>query len=142
MPYIPLGSFIDGLRQTADFLNDAVFSDDIAAMRDALELGRNNLRGAADKLSEVAGNYEEVVRRLAKKVVKLERERNAALTDLWSMASCKRCKHEGSRATDDSKCGDCRLGVVPGHPELTHRTNWEWRGPCAENGGESLDNKG
>lgn len=52
MTYIPLDPFIDGLRQTADFLNDAVFSDDIAAMRDALELGRNKLRQAAEALEE------------------------------------------------------------------------------------------
>lgn len=53
MTYISLDLFIDGLRQTADFLNDAVFSDDIAAMRDALELGRNKLRQAAEALEEM-----------------------------------------------------------------------------------------
>lgn len=52
MTYTPLDPFIDGPRQTADFLNDAVFSDDIAAMRDALELGRNKLRQAAEALEE------------------------------------------------------------------------------------------
>lgn len=82
------------------------------------------LNEAAEMLQDLAAELEQV-----------KRERDAALTDLWNMCSCKKCKHIGSSATDDSKCGDCWLRTVPGHPELSHRTNWEWRGLCKENGG-------
>lgn len=50
--------FAQGLRETADYLNDAVFSDDIAAMRDALELGRNKLRQAAEALEETEREWD------------------------------------------------------------------------------------
>lgn len=82
-------------------------------------------------LSEAA----ELLRNLSGELEQVKKERDAALTDLWNMCSCKKCKHIGSSATDDSKCTDCWLGTIPGHPELSHRTNWEWRGPCKENGG-------
>ena len=62
----------------------------------------------------------------------LKKERYAAITDLWNMCSCKKCKHVGSIG---GECENCYLRTVPGHPELSHRTNWEWRGVCAENGG-------
>lgn len=73
----------------------------------------------------------EMLRDLVVELEQVKQERDAALTDLWNMCSCKKCKHRGS----DSKCGDCWLRTVPGHSELSHRTNWEWRGLCKENGG-------
>jgi len=79
------------------------------------------LAEAAELLRDLSGELEQV-----------KRERDAALTDLWNMCSCKKCKHIGSV---NGKCDDCWLRTIPGHSELSHRTHWEWRGMCVENGG-------
>ena len=105
--------FAQGLRETADYLNDAVFSDDIAAMRDALELGRNKLRQAAEALEEA------------------ERERDAAVRDIEIHDGCEACKHADLLETD-SPCREC-LASSEWFPL------WQWRGPCAENGGAEDD---
>ena len=98
-------NIIEALRLIASEADDALTTSDKEELCFALENARDWLYLAASALELV------------------KRERDAALTDLWNMSSCEKCKHKGSRTTDDSKCGDCRLGVVPDHPELTHRTN-------------------
>lgn len=56
---------------------------------------------------------------------KLKAELDAAKYDLRICDNCDVCKY-GTRATAPlGKCDKCHI-----------RTNWEWRGPCAENGGK------
>lgn len=83
---------------------------------------------AVERAAEARRVTLEYIEELQKQLNQVTMERDAALTDLWNMCSCKKCKHIGSESLEGNKCINCWLRTIPGHPELTHRTNWEWRG--------------
>lgn len=98
-----------------------MFANAFLSIVEALEQVEQERDGLSIMLTSAESAFETV-----------KRERDAALTDLWNMCSCKKCAHLG---TVNGECENCYLRTVPGHPELSHRTNWEWRGVCSKNGG-------
>lgn len=64
---------------------------------------------------------------LAQKVCDLMSERDALLSDLRNLCSCKKCRHYLNQDESDL-CKDCWVETFPGHPEKTGRTHWEWVG--------------
>ena len=60
---------------------------------------------------------------LLEKVKQLERERDAAIHDVAYAKRCRLCKH-GQRGFIPRVCFSC-----------AGKSNFEWRGPCEENGG-------
>lgn len=60
---------------------------------------------------------------LLEKVKQLERERDAAIHDVAYAKRCRLCKH-GQRGFIPRDCFSC-----------AGKSNFEWRGPCKENGG-------
>lgn len=61
---------------------------------------------------------------LLEKVKQLERERDAAIHDLKKARECRSCKHIDALPSEQP-CKSCGI----------HGRNYEWRGPCEENGG-------
>ena len=65
---------------------------------------------------------------LLEKIKRLERERDSAVADLGKARGCKTCKH----ITLPPEARPCRSCGICGK-------NYEWRGPCEENGGKVND---
>lgn len=67
------------------------------------------------------------IEQLEERLAQVERERDAAVSELAS--NCRACRF----IVDDSHCEDCfqRVGKHPWSPIV--RTKFEWRGICAEN---------
>lgn len=61
---------------------------------------------------------------LLEKIKQLERERDAAVADLATIHKCEPCKHRTSNSYTSNECFGC-----------VNFCNFEWRGPCEENGG-------
>ena len=61
---------------------------------------------------------------LLEKIKRLERERDAAIYDLKKTRECRSCKHIDV-VPSEQPCKSCGI----------RGRNYEWRGPCKENGG-------
>ena len=61
---------------------------------------------------------------LFEKIEQLERERDAAVNDLATIHKCAPCKHRSGNDYISNNCFGC-----------VNFCNFEWRGPCTENGG-------
>lgn len=97
--------------------------------KDALALIQQ-LEAGIDEFEMVAaspGVVEDMAREnaeLLEKVKQLEKERDAAVADLATIHKCEPCKHRTSNSYISNECLDC-----------VNFCNFEWRGPCEENGG-------
>lgn len=103
---------IAGLRFCAHAFNcyDCPATDDLCNMNDELQ------DKAADLIEQLTAELEQV-----------RRERDAAVRDLSVHDHCALCKHYDCRI-DDSPCRECL-------DSKKAWALWQWRGPCAENGG-------
>lgn len=96
---------------------------------DAIALIRQ-LEAGIDEFEMVAaspGEVEDMAREnaeLFEKVKQLEQERDAAVADLATIHKCEPCKHRTSNSYTSNECFGC-----------VNFCNFEWRGPCVENGG-------
>lgn len=66
--------------------------------------------------------------------VQMKRERDAAVRDIRH--DCDTCKHKEACLSNDF-CEECGHAESDNTPccSCHNLCNWEWRGPCAENGG-------
>ena len=114
----PKLSWLGGIAETV-----ALLEEDNARKDDAIAEQARQLREALAELERV------------------KRERDAALNDLkiadfWG--NCQFCKHvddhDAACETNDYLCCDCQEPTCA-CKTCANATGWEWRGPCAENGG-------
>lgn len=104
--------------------NDAIeeIQDDLLERIQQLEAGIEEW----EMVAASPGAVEDMAREnaeLLEKVKQLERERDAAIHDVAYVKRCRLCKH-GQRGFIPRVCFSC-----------AGKSNFEWRGPCEENGG-------
>lgn len=105
--------------------NDAIkeIPDDLLERIQQLEAGIEEW----EMVAASPGAVEDMAREnaeLLEKIKQLEKERDAAVADLGNARGCKTCKH----ITLPPEARPCRSCGICGK-------NYEWRGPCEENGG-------
>ena len=100
---------------------------------------RNDIEKAIDRLyavsTELVAKTNEYLlaknRQLTAELEQVKRERDAAVWELGSGKSCcASCKHDDTRGRDEP-CRTCLKSLN----FFDTPSRYEWRGPCAENGG-------
>lgn len=112
--------FIQKLRQKA--CADCVFyvNDWCRHLKKDSHCEDNTEHEAADMIEQLTAELEQV-----------KRERDAAVWELGSGKSCcASCKHDDTRGRDEP-CRTCLKSINL----FDTPSRYEWRGPCAENGG-------
>lgn len=111
-----------------------------AIVGNAINLLDNQHEALACKDAAIAEQSRQLKAALAE-LEQVKRERDAALNDLkiadfWG--NCQFCKyvgdHDAACETNDYLCCDCQEPTCA-CKTCANATGWEWRGPCAENGG-------
>lgn len=79
---------------------------------------------AYDYAEDAALDALALIQQLEAEKAELKQERDAAIHDISKIGQCKVCKY-GQSEYIPNECHDC-----------IRRCNYEWRGPCEENGGK------
>lgn len=83
--------------------------------------------------SDMARDALALIKTLQKQNERLKRRLNAAIHDLRFVSHCRTCKHFRENG---GACTGLQVCRVPARPGWEYNGPWyEWRGPCAENGG-------
>lgn len=91
----------------------------ILALRDSISRGFGLVGGM--KCSSIAI----LLKDLSEELEQVKRERDAAVKDLAVIKFCALCRNDDTNDDLPFACTWCG----------SSKQNWQWRGPCAENGG-------
>lgn len=118
---------MDAEKQTMQRRIDTLDQHAVKLHAALTEYERENARLKADlEIAKIQNQYiSEVASAYEKDIEKLERERDAAVSDLNRARHCLTC--EVNRDSKDENAPEFRLLCRPCH--------YAWRGPCKENGG-------
>ena len=98
---------------------------DIEAAIDRLESQERKITEIENFHKEMLKDHNAQVAELAARAESAERERDAAVKDMWLMRSCQSCKHKPEGYTHiRCACPDC-----------DDEDKWEWRGLQPQDGG-------
>lgn len=106
--------------------NDAIkeIPDDLLERIQQLEADLKQEKADHQHTYECAEVFQKENAELLEKIKQLERERDAAIHDPKKARECRSCKHIDV-GPSEQPCKSCGI----------HGRNYEWRGPCKENGG-------
>ena len=129
---------IDDVKRALEALREPVWGEPVRVVND-------RLRTAALMIENMIEEHERTQRTIVcltlqiadseKKCSEWKNRANALEHDLRhiKMDNCEVCKHCANATDCDCECIACKLECAC--KSCTDGDKWEWRGPCAENGG-------